>query len=85
VDDGSDPVHVLLDETEPAQRAKALVALGDRALARGATTMAVRHYREALRLDAATPGAKDRLAALGEPVQPFQPPPRSVLDRLLGR
>jgi predicted TPR repeat methyltransferase len=85
VDDGSDPVHVLLDETEPSQRARALVALGDRALARGGTAMAVRHFREALRLDAAVPGAKERLAALGEPVQPFEPPPRSVLDRLLGR
>lgn len=85
MDDGSDPVHVLLDETDPAQRALALVALGERALARGATSMAVRHFREALRLDGSVPGAKERLAALGEPVQPFQPPPRSVLDRLLGR
>ncbi len=43
-------VHILMEESDPLQRAYAHLQLGERALERADTTVASRHYQQALEL-----------------------------------
>lgn len=61
-----DPVAVLLDESDPVRRARAHLALGERAIARDALELATEHLREAVDLDPTDEQPKALLAKLAQ-------------------
>ncbi|GEM_PF-3195811 len=62
----NDLQRILLDTRDPLKRARAHLRLGQLALQEGDHEVAVRHFREALMLDAALDEARSSLRRLGE-------------------
>jgi len=58
--------RVLVEQADPLERAHAHVELGQINLDEGKGTLAIRHYREALKLDPSMHTAREALRSLGD-------------------
>lgn len=75
----------LMEQTDPAHRARVHLELGTIALREGRMDSAVRHFREALTLDPRLDAARRRLAEIGQRESPVPPRVRGLLSRLTRR
>lgn len=72
----------LMENADPALRARVHLELGTICLREGRLEAAVRHFREALTLDPRLDAARRRLAELGRHESAVPPRVRSFLSRL---